>query len=252
MWWGLAAGIAVAAAQLFWTVVTPVSPLGDWRPAGVRTMPAAARSALLAGFDPFNRGAPAAPATAAETITQLPLTLFGTRFNPATGTGSAIVAGSDGAQQIYRIGEEVMPGAVLSAIAFDHVVITRAGAPELLYLDQSQPADAASPTGAPGTAPPARAGNPLSADAVRRGITFSPHAAGGGISGIAVSPGGDGAAFRAAGFQPGDIVTAIGGERINDPADVARLAGMIAPGANLAVTVERDGRTVPLSLTVAP
>lgn len=251
-WWLLAAAIAFAGAQLFWTLVTPVSPLGEWRPAGVRTMPAAARSALLTGFDPFNRGAMRADLPAVETVTGLPLTLYGVRVNAATRGGTAIIAGLDGEQALYRIGEEVMPGATLSALAFDHVVITRGSARELLYLDQSQPAANAVSVSAPAANSPARAGNPLTADALRRGIELRPRSSGGGVDGIEVASAGNGDAFRAAGFQRGDVITAINGRRIEDGADAAQLAGMMAPGATVSLTVERNGKPVPLSLTVAP
>ena len=50
VWWALAATIAVLGAMLLWMVVAPVSPLGEWRPAGVRVMSPAARSALFAAF----------------------------------------------------------------------------------------------------------------------------------------------------------------------------------------------------------
>ena len=46
LWWALAATIAVLGAVLLWTAVTPVSPLGAWRPAGVRVMSPAARSRI--------------------------------------------------------------------------------------------------------------------------------------------------------------------------------------------------------------
>ena len=156
LWWLLAAGIVIAAARLFWMIATPVSPLGEWRPASVRTMSAGARSALMTGFDPFNRNAPVAMAEAGpvETITDLPLTVYGIRYNAATGAGMAIIADNDGEQQIYRIGEEVSPGVTLSALEFDHVVLSRGGSRELLYLDQSQPAPSIQPAVRPEQAAP--------------------------------------------------------------------------------------------------
>lgn len=58
----LMAALAAQLARLFWAIVTPVSPLGDWRPAGV-VLPGSA-SSILSGFDPFFRlGGQAGPAT---------------------------------------------------------------------------------------------------------------------------------------------------------------------------------------------
>lgn len=51
-----------------------------------------------------------------------------------------------------------------------------------------------------------------------------------------------------AGFQPGDVVRAIDGERIEDFSDIPRHV-ILASGETLRVTVERDGRTLDLLAT---
>ena len=258
LWWLVAASIAALAAALLWMVVTPVSPLGAWRPAEVRVMSPASRAALFASVDPFNRSAPAAAVTGASTVTSLALTLFGVRVNAATGGGSAIIAGADGIQQVYRTGTEVMPGVLLAEVHFDHVGLSRNGSIEMLYLDQSKPAPAAatvlaqSPAGPVGTAssnPPA----PLSAAGLRQGIAIQPQANDTGrVTGLQVSPDGDGAGFRAAGFQPGDVIVGIGGKPVANPADGVNLLNALRPGGSVAVTVQRGGRQLPLAITVAP
>lgn len=256
LWWLLAAGIVIAAARLFWMIATPVSPLGEWRPASVRTMSAGARSALLTGFDPFNRNAPVAMAEAGpvETITDLPLTVYGIRYNAATGAGMAIIADNDGEQQIYRIGEEVSPGVTLSALEFDHVVLSRGGSRELLYLDQSQPAPSIQPAVRPEqAAPPTPSGtNRMTAAELRTGVSFSPSQQGGSFAGLNVAAAGDGSAFRAAGLRDGDVVVAMGGQRITSPSQAAQLSGAFTPGSQVSLTVRRDGREVPVNITVAP
>ena len=256
VWWALAATIAVLGAVLLWTVVTPVSPLGAWRPAGVRVMSPAARSALFAGFDPFNRANAVKTTSGAETVTALALTLYGIRVNAATGGGSAIIAGADGIQQVYKVGTEVMPGIILAEVHFDYVGLTRGGAKELLYIDQSKPAPAAvtlaqSPAGpvvqtAPGTAPGA-----LTVDAVRENISFIPRSENGKVTGIQVSAGPNAAPFRAAGFQAGDVITAVGGKAITGGADAAALAAKLQPGQSVSVTVNRSGQQLPLAITLS-
>ena len=244
IWWLLAIGIVVAAAQLAWIAVAPVSPLGDWKPARVRLMDESARSALMTGFDPFNRSAAvaAAPGSAAV-VTDLPLTLYGIRVNPASGGGTAIIAGSDGQQKVYRIGEEISPGVTLSAVAFDHVTLNRNGASELLYLDQSQPAPVVAPV-----APAALRSGGVSAEQVRRGISFGGDAAGGGVT---LTPGGDGGTFRSVGLRPGDVLVGVNGEAVANSGDLAGFAGQVRPGSNITMTVRRAGREVPLQLTVS-
>lgn len=57
-----------------------------------------------------------------------------------------------------------------------------------------------------------------------------------------------GSPAAAAGFQPGDLITKIGDERINDDID-ARMVIMLHSGDPLAFTVERGGKTLVLEAT---
>lgn len=255
LWWLLAATIAGLGAALLWAVVTPVSPLGAWQPRGVRMMSPTARAALFASVDPFNRGATAvAQNDSAGAVTSLALTLFATRAAPGGG-GTAIIAGGDGLQQVYRVGTEVQPGVTLAAVAFDHVELSRNGAKELLYLDQSGPAPsaqgvvAANPVAPPPSATP---GGGVSVAALRSGVNFGPKAEAGKVVGVEVLSSGDGSAFRAAGFQPGDVITEVGGKPITSAADAASLSGAIRAGTSVAVTVRRGDRQLPLAITLAP
>ena len=254
LWWALAATIAVLSAVVLWIVVTPVSPLGAWRPAEVRVMSPAARATLFAGFDPFNRTTAPAAVTGSETVTSLALTLFGVRVNAATGGGSAIIAGADGVQNVFKTGAEVMPGVLLSEVHFDHVGLSRNGSKELLYLDQSKPAPAAetvlagSPAGPVGDTGGSSA---LTVQAVRSGIQFQPQARDGRVTGLQVSAGADGAAFRAAGFQPGDVIVGVGGKPIANAGDGVNLLNSLKPGGAVSVTVQRGGQELPLAISVA-
>ncbi|MBA4354809.1 MAG: hypothetical protein C0409_08965, partial [Novosphingobium sp.] len=255
LWWALATLIALLGAALFWAVVTPVSPLGAWRPAGIREMAPSARAALFASVDPFNRTPPVATTAQQGAVTSLALTLFATRSTPGGG-GSAIIAGADGVQNVYRTGAEVQPGVTLAGVAFDHVELSRNGARELLYLDQSGPAPnaqgvvAANPVAVPQGAAAGPGG--VSIDGLRRGVNFGPRAEGGKVVGLEVLSSGDGAVFRAAGFQPGDVITSVDGKPITGPGDAAMLSGALRPGASISVIVRRGDRQLPLAITLAP
>src|SRR3546814_10539698 len=83
-------GLAVVVARLVWAIVTPVGPPGSWQPPQPVGLPARARLALFARFDPFYRTAP--DDDGAQAVTSLPLNLMGDRLNAATGLGSAIIA----------------------------------------------------------------------------------------------------------------------------------------------------------------
>lgn len=247
----LMAVLAVQGARLLWVIVTPVSPLGAWRPAA--PILAGSPAEILSGFDPFFRlqgqqGAPAA-------VTNLQLTLFGTRIDEASGRGSAILAGPDGVQRSVSVGEDIQPGVTLKSVAFDHITIDRGGATEDLYLDQSDAPPATAGASAPGTAPvaaqPAAGQGGIPIAQLRTDIGFIPRLDGGRISGLVVRPMGSGAAFRAAGLREGDIVTALGGRPVTGPGDIDRLAIDFAQGGSLSITVERGDQTLPLSLQIA-
>lgn len=144
----LALLVGVQSGRLIYALVTPQGPLG--RP--VASGNAAGDGAIAARFDPFFRQS---GETGAGVVTGLPLKLFGTRIDFATGRGAAIIATPDGVQSSFLVGESVMPGARLASVSGDHVEIERNGARERLYLDQSVPAPAAAPaTASPPVTPP--------------------------------------------------------------------------------------------------
>jgi general secretion pathway protein C len=140
--------VAIQCARLVWVAVTPVGPVGDWRPPAPAAL-AQSGPGLLGSFDPFFRlaGQTAGPVV----VTSLSLKLFGVRQDTASGRGSAIIALPDGQQRSFAVGDEIMPGVTLAGVAFDNVTISRGGATEQLFMDQSKGAPAApgAPAGAP-------------------------------------------------------------------------------------------------------
>lgn len=155
----LIALIALQVARLIWTAATPVGPLGEW--SGAASARGDASSAVLATFDPFFRLSGAAGPV---TVTSLNLKLFGIRQDQASGRGSAIIAGSDGQQRSIAVGEEIEPGVTLKSVDFDSVTISRGGADEQLFMDQSQaPATVTAPAGPAQAAPTAPVVQPTTA-----------------------------------------------------------------------------------------
>lgn len=252
----LVLALVIQIARLVWTIVTPIAPMGDWQARTANVMSPAARAALFASFDGFDRAA-AGGGEASAAVTSLDLTLYGLRMNEASGGGSAIIAGSDGVQRSYAVGEEVSPGVKLVQVLFDHVVLDRGGTRESLFLDQSVPAEtvgdapmtAAPAAGAP-PPPTVQAPGPLTADAITSGIGFAPRMENGRPTGFAVSPKGDGAAFAQAGFKPGDIIVEVNGRKVSAASDAAALSGQIKPGARISVQVERGTETLPIAVII--
>lgn len=138
--------IAVQCARLFWTMLTPLGPIGDYK-ALDRMRAAAAPGPALGAFDPFFRQVPDA-AQQPAVVTSLDIRLYGVTANQATGMGSAIIGTREGEQRSFLVGEEIMPGVTLEAVGFDFVTISRGGQSEQLFLDQT-PAATQTPGGSP-------------------------------------------------------------------------------------------------------
>jgi general secretion pathway protein C len=182
--------------------------------------------------------------------------VFGIRVNEATGGGSAIIATPDGTQNSFAVGDEIMPGVTLKAVAFDHVTIDHGGAAEDVYIDQSKPATpvAAPP---PAASPPATGAVPaglqpraLSFDQLKAGIGFIPRIDQGRLSGLVVRPSGDGAIFARSGLHQGDIIVEIMGKPVTGPDDISAAANQLKNGGILSLMVERDGRKLPIGIDV--
>ena len=185
------------------------------------------------------------------------LTLFGININEATGGGSAIIAGEDGVQTSYAVGDEIAPGVKLVGVAFDHVLLDRGGARESLFLDQSGEAAVAAPvTPLPSPTPEVgstvtagvSASGEMSPATLKAGVGFAPRAENGRVTGLVVQPQGDGAVFRAAGLRPGDVIRSVNGRPIGSAGDAAALANQIAPGARISLEVERGASVVPVAI----
>ena len=231
----LVAALAVQAARLIWAVVAPVGPVGEWRPATIHSS-AVSRSGAT-GFDPFFRLAAPSQDTV---VTSLALTLFGVRMDMATGRGSAIIATADGVQSSYAVGDEIEPGVTLKMVSFDNVTIDRGGVAEQIFLDQSVAAPVAQPSEA-GAFP---AGDASGSSLLANSIEIAPRAENGKISGMTLNPKGDGALFKAAGLEPGDVLTAVNGKSVSDGEDVRSI---LAGGGTVSLEVERGGRRMTVS-----
>jgi general secretion pathway protein C len=237
--------LAVQAARLIWTLAAPIGPVGDWKAMSAQLPPA--DGAALAAFDPFFRLSAGGPVV----VTSLNLKLTGVREDRATGRGSAIIQLPDGRQLSFAVGEEVMPGVTLTAVGFDNVTISRGGSQEQIFLDQSQPAAVAvagdpntTTVVPPGTQP--QVVTPQGPASMAAPINFAPRMAGGIVNGVTVTPGGDGGrAFAAAGFQAGDVIVAVNGQRISS---LEQVRGAMAAGGVVNMLVERGGRGVPLTV----
>lgn len=231
--------VAFLAARLLWAVLTPVSPLGDWA-RGASGEPAELSRFL--GFDPFFRNQPAG---GAPVVTSLQLVLFGIRMNEASGGGSAIIEVPGDGQQSFGVGEEIMPGVTLKAVAYDHVIIARGGVDEQLYVAQSG-SDAAV------AMPAASAGGAPSISTIAGAVTATPRSENGLVTGVTIQPGGDAAAFAATGLQAGDVLLRVNGERVRALEDIATAVAANAGQGPVQMDVERGGQRITISREFQP
>jgi general secretion pathway protein C len=142
-------------------------------------------------------------------------------------------------------GEENMSGVTLDSVAFDHVIINRGGVRESLYLDQSIPAETVGTDDPGAPAPLATSGNEIAGIA-----SLAPRNEQGRVTGIVISPLGDGSLFKSAGFRDGDIIVSINGNPVGSTSDIEALKSQIRPGARLSVEVERGADTVPVAVNL--
>ena len=229
--------LAGALARLVWAVVTPVTPLGEWQP----PTQSAARvdRSIIGSFDPFFRQQ---GDDGTAVVSSGGFTLVGTRVDTVSGRGSAIITTSDGVQASFLVGETVQPGVTLRAVGFDFVTLDRGGTPEKLFLDQSAGGAPVTPESA-GIAAPSGAVVPrLAAD-----VVATPRLKGSTITGYVLTPKGSGAAFAAAGLEPGDVLVSVDGASLTSLGDPAALAKQLDAGG-IEISVERGGRVVNLPI----
>lgn len=111
-------GLATQSARLVWAIAAPNG--------AVKARPVVSRAptdlSILASFDAFGAQGAAGGVPAAASFR-----LFGVRAG-GVGGGSAIIAGPDGVQKSYLVGDTVADGLTLAAVAADHVELSRGGA----------------------------------------------------------------------------------------------------------------------------
>ena len=241
---GLICVLAVQVAMLVWAIVVPLGPVGDWRPSTVSA--AAKLPGDTTSFDPFFRLQSSAPTTAV--VTSLALKLFGTRIDSAMGRGAAIIATPDGIQSSYGVGDEIVPGVKLKQVSYDNVTIDRGGVDEQLFLDQSIAASVVSPQ--PSVSATGSLSDLSTAKSLQGSIDAAPRMNGGALTGLTLKPKGDGALFRAAGLESGDVLTAINGKPLTGLSDVSQMAA--GADGTVSLQVERAGRTMTLSAKTTP
>lgn len=202
-------------------------------------------------------------AFAAIPETQLKLVLRGVMASKDPRTATAIVADPSGNEDFYTVGKELPGGAVLKEVHDQNIVLSRGGRFETLRLpdDALKAGGGGMPPSSPATSAPIavapEAGvllqqyreqflkDPQSLANLLQG---EPYWENGRMMGYRLRPGRDASALSKFGIQSGDVVTAINGVSLVDPAGRTELLRNISNATQLNVDLIRGGR--PFSVAI--
>jgi len=186
----------------------------------------------------------------------LPLVLVGIIAADDPQDGLAILGQNAAAAKVYAVGDNVPGGAKLHQVLADRVIIDRNGQLESLLLPrQLQPGAAPPSTAALQTETPVMdrmrkliSDDPgLMADIMRPQPVFAQ----GKQKGYRVYPGRNRQAFTRLGLRPGDLVMAINGTPLDDPARGQEIFRTLGSSSEAHITVMRSGQQQDLTLNIA-
>jgi general secretion pathway protein C len=254
--------IAWYMSRLLW-VLLPQQDEFDW---GIKAPASGSASGQLAGnsrtdFEAITSahlfGVPGAEpviTTVDAPETRLDLKLRGAVAADDPAMAHAIIADGKGKDSVYFIKDKVPGGALLHEVHADRVILNRAGALETLRLPKlSKALGQAKPSMQTATSsrrPSNFAGNqsadaPTSFTDIIRPQPFMPN---GEMKGYRIYPGRDRRKFAALGFRPGDLVTQINGQALDNLQSGMEVFKQLGSATSINVTIERAGQ--PMEITV--
>ena len=187
--------------------------------------------------------------------TNIPLVLTGIIAASDPRNGLAILGENATSAKVFAVGDIVPGGVKLHSVLSDRVILDRNGSLESLMLPRQTTAMAPPPV----QSLPSE--NPI-AERMRQLITSEPGVisdimrpqpvfAQGKQRGYRVYPGRNRQAFTRLGLRPGDLVTAINGTPLDDPARGQEIFSTLGSSSEAHVTVMRNGRQQDLTLNMA-
>jgi len=194
------------------------------------------------------------PANAPQT--SMPLVLTGIIAADDPQNGLAILGPNAAGAKVFAVGDNVPGGAKLHSVYIDRVVIDRGGKLESLMLPRQQ-----GPNAAPPSASALQTEAPVM-DRMRKLMTDDPGLmadimrpqpvfAQGKQKGYRVYPGRNRQAFSRLGLHPGDLVMAINGTPLDDPARGQEIFRTLGSSSEAHITVMRSGQQQDLTLNIA-
>jgi general secretion pathway protein C len=208
----------------------------------------------IAKADPSTQDPANAPLSSAN------LVLAGTIATEDPKHGIAIIS-DGGPSKVYSVGQNVN-GATVHSVYLDHVILDRGGTLETLLLPRLLAGDrkGASPVHRIGADPRTAAAvdnirrmvqqDPGLLDQVMRTVPSYDNAAGK-LRGFRAYPGRNRSIFNKLGLKPGDLVTAINGQALDDPQRSQEVFNTIQTSDHVTVTLERGGQKQDITLNIA-
>jgi general secretion pathway protein C len=204
-------------------------------------------------------GAPDAAAGDPNAVaaTQMALVLVGTIAHGDPARGYAIIGDSAATAKVYAVGKTVSGGTKLHAVYADRVILDRGGKLEALLLPKKFTGG-----GTMAAAPLPQAGGSMLGQRLQELAAQNPGAiteilrpqpvfADGQQRGYRVYPGRNRQQFSQLGLMPGDLVTAINGTPLDDPARGMEILQSMNSASQVTVTVERNGQSSQININNA-
>jgi general secretion pathway protein C len=187
--------------------------------------------------------------------TSIPLVLSGTIATDDPMRGFAFIGESLIATKFLRVGDVVGGAARLHSVYFDRVILDRDGQLEAMYLPRNAALGAMFRPVVVAPPPPSQFVEKVNRLAALNPSSFSqiirpmPVFAGGKMKGLIVNPGHDREQFESLGLNPGDLVTAVNGTPLDNPARSREVLSALMHTDKITVTIERDGQEQTLNLS---
>jgi general secretion pathway protein C len=188
--------------------------------------------------------------------TQMSLVLVGTIAESDPEHGYAIIGENAASAKVYAVGATISGGTKLHSVYPDRAILDRGGRLEALMLPRKYQGGPGPAGGAPPDAS-AMLGSRLqdlanaNPGAITEVLRPQPVFANGQQRGYRVYPGRDRQQFTKLGLMPGDLVTAVNGAPLDDPARGMDILQSMNSATDVTVTVERNGQPTQITINNA-
>ena len=194
--------------------------------------------------------------------TTLALTLHGIVAGKRAADSRALIV-ANGDEEPYAVGAQLPGGAVIRSIYPDRVMLAVNGQLETLRLPTDDSSGAGTGMQQPAAMRPQVSAAPQDLGQLRQEIANNPQRLmdvvrampvmdHGKLTGYRIYPAGNPSQFNQLGLKPGDVVTAVNGIPLTDPAQSMRVLSSLKTSEQVSITLTRNGQTQTQILQMQP